>query len=75
VSRADLDEHAPLKIALACLLAQKSWMVPIPGTMKLHRLHENLRKPLDLRHRKRGIKARHPRSLWKARDTQNSCSG
>lgn len=30
------------QIALAWLLAQKSWVVPIPGTTKLHRLEENL---------------------------------
>jgi aryl-alcohol dehydrogenase-like predicted oxidoreductase len=30
------------QIALAWLLAQKSWMVPIPGTTKLHRLEENI---------------------------------
>lgn len=30
------------QIALAWLLAQKSWIVPIPGTTKLHRLEENL---------------------------------
>jgi aryl-alcohol dehydrogenase-like predicted oxidoreductase len=32
----------PPQIALAWLLAQKSWIVPIPGTTKLHRLEENL---------------------------------
>jgi len=32
----------PAQIALAWLLAQKPWMVPIPGTTKLHRLEENL---------------------------------
>ncbi len=32
----------PGQIALAWLLAQKSWIVPIPGTTKLHRLDENL---------------------------------
>jgi aryl-alcohol dehydrogenase-like predicted oxidoreductase len=32
----------PAQIALAWLLAQKSWMVPIPGTTKLHRLEENI---------------------------------
>jgi aryl-alcohol dehydrogenase-like predicted oxidoreductase len=31
----------PAQLALAWLLAQKSWIVPIPGTMKLHRLIEN----------------------------------
>src|SRR5205814_6187697 len=30
------------QIALAWLLAQKPWIVPIPGTTKLHRLEENL---------------------------------
>ena len=35
--------HAtPAQVALAWLLAQKSWIVPIPGTTKLHRLQENL---------------------------------
>jgi aryl-alcohol dehydrogenase-like predicted oxidoreductase len=32
----------PAQVALAWLLAQKPWMVPIPGTTKLHRLEENL---------------------------------
>jgi aryl-alcohol dehydrogenase-like predicted oxidoreductase len=32
----------PAQIALAWLLAQKPWIVPIPGTTKLHRLKENL---------------------------------
>jgi len=32
----------PAQIALASLLAQKPWIVPIPGTTKLHRLEENL---------------------------------
>lgn len=32
----------PAQIALAWLLAQKQWIVPIPGTTKLHRLQENL---------------------------------
>lgn len=32
----------PAQIALAWLLAQRSWIVPIPGTTKLHRLEENL---------------------------------
>lgn len=36
-------EHdaSPAQIALAWLLAQKDWIVPIPGTRKLHRLDEN----------------------------------
>jgi len=32
----------PAQIALAWILAQKPWIVPIPGTSKLHRLEENL---------------------------------
>lgn len=37
------ERHAtPAQIALVCLLAQKPWIVPIPGTTKLHRLEENL---------------------------------
>lgn len=32
----------PAQIALAWLLAQKPWIIPIPGTTKLHRLKENL---------------------------------
>jgi aryl-alcohol dehydrogenase-like predicted oxidoreductase len=37
------DKQAtPAQIALAWLLAQKPWIVPIPGTTKLHRLEENL---------------------------------
>jgi aryl-alcohol dehydrogenase-like predicted oxidoreductase len=33
---------SPAQIALAWLLAQKPWIVPIPGTTKLHRLDENI---------------------------------
>jgi aryl-alcohol dehydrogenase-like predicted oxidoreductase len=33
---------APAQVALAWLLAQKPWIVPIPGTTKLHRLEENI---------------------------------
>lgn len=35
-------DATPAQIALAWLLAQKPWIVPIPGTTKLHRLEENL---------------------------------
>jgi aryl-alcohol dehydrogenase-like predicted oxidoreductase len=35
-------EATPAQIALAWVLAQKPWIVPIPGTTKLHRLEENL---------------------------------
>jgi aryl-alcohol dehydrogenase-like predicted oxidoreductase len=45
----------PAQVALAWVLAQKPWIVPIPGTTKLHRLRENIRAaslqltPADLR--------------------------
>jgi aryl-alcohol dehydrogenase-like predicted oxidoreductase len=39
---AERKQAAPAQIALAWLLAQKSWIVPIPGTTKLRRLDENL---------------------------------
>lgn len=32
----------PAQIALALLLAQKPWIVPIPGTIKFHRLEEKM---------------------------------
>lgn len=39
---AEQKNGTPAQIALAWLLAQKPWIVPIPGTTKLHRLEENL---------------------------------
>jgi aryl-alcohol dehydrogenase-like predicted oxidoreductase len=39
---AERKNATPAQIALAWVLAQKPWFVPIPGTTKLHRLHENL---------------------------------
>ena len=39
---AEQKKTTPAQIALAWILAQKPWMVPIPGTTKLHRLEENL---------------------------------
>src|SRR5262249_45501396 len=39
---AQQKKAAPAQVALAWLLAQKPWIVPIPGTTKLHRLEENL---------------------------------
>jgi aryl-alcohol dehydrogenase-like predicted oxidoreductase len=39
---ASRKKATPAQIALAWLLAQKSWIVPIPGTTKLHRLEENI---------------------------------
>jgi aryl-alcohol dehydrogenase-like predicted oxidoreductase len=51
------QKHAtPAQIALAWLLAQKPWIVPIPGTTKLGRIEENIAAaaikltPDDLRH-------------------------
>jgi len=39
---AEQKKATPAQIALAWLLAQKPWIVPIPGTTKLHRLGENI---------------------------------
>jgi aryl-alcohol dehydrogenase-like predicted oxidoreductase len=39
---AQQKKATPAQVALAWVLAQKPWMVPIPGTTKLHRLEENL---------------------------------
>jgi aryl-alcohol dehydrogenase-like predicted oxidoreductase len=39
---ADQKGGTPAQVALAWLLAQKPWIVPIPGTTKIHRLEENL---------------------------------
>jgi aryl-alcohol dehydrogenase-like predicted oxidoreductase len=53
---AQQKNSTPAQIALAWILAQKPWIVPIPGTTKLHRLEENLGAtsveltPDDLRH-------------------------
>jgi aryl-alcohol dehydrogenase-like predicted oxidoreductase len=41
-SLAERKKATPAQIALAWLLAQKPWIVPIPGTTKLHRLEENV---------------------------------
>lgn len=41
-SIAQQKQVTPAQIALAWLLAQKPWIVPIPGTTKLHRLDENI---------------------------------
>jgi aryl-alcohol dehydrogenase-like predicted oxidoreductase len=39
---AERKKMTPAQIALVWILAQKPWMVPIPGTTKLHRLEENI---------------------------------
>jgi aryl-alcohol dehydrogenase-like predicted oxidoreductase len=41
-SIAERKKATPAQLALAWLLAQKQWIVPIPGTTKLHRLEENI---------------------------------
>jgi aryl-alcohol dehydrogenase-like predicted oxidoreductase len=52
---AQQKKSTPAQVALAWLLAQKPWIVPIPGTTKLHRLEENIgavnvaHSPEDLR--------------------------
>jgi aryl-alcohol dehydrogenase-like predicted oxidoreductase len=45
---AQRKKATPAQIALAWVLAQKPWMVPIPGTTKLHRLEENLGAALSV---------------------------
>jgi aryl-alcohol dehydrogenase-like predicted oxidoreductase len=40
---AERKKATPAQIALAWLLAQKPWIVPIPGTTKLHRMEENIK--------------------------------
>ena len=72
------QKHAtPAQIALAWLLAQKPWIVPIPGTTKLHRFEENIGAvdveltPDDLRQIEAGASkitaqgARYPEALQK----------
>jgi aryl-alcohol dehydrogenase-like predicted oxidoreductase len=39
---AETKRATPAQIALSWILAQQPWLVPIPGTTKLHRLEENL---------------------------------
>jgi aryl-alcohol dehydrogenase-like predicted oxidoreductase len=40
---AERKNATPAQIALAWLLAQKPWIVPIPGTTKPHRMEENIK--------------------------------
>src|SRR6266700_1220305 len=42
VNFAEQKKTTPAQVALAWILAQQPWMVPIPGTTKLHRLEENI---------------------------------
>ncbi len=62
------QKHAtPAQIALAWVLAQKPWMVPIPGTTKVHRLEENLRAAsIELSPKiSARLRAPPPKSRWK----------
>jgi aryl-alcohol dehydrogenase-like predicted oxidoreductase len=45
---AQKKDATPAQIALAWLLAQKPWIVPIPGTTKLNRLEENMGASVQL---------------------------
>lgn len=74
---AEREQATPAQIALAWVLAQKPWIVPIPGTTKLHRLEENLKAvdieltPEDLREIDNAVSkipvqgARYPEELQK----------
>jgi aryl-alcohol dehydrogenase-like predicted oxidoreductase len=74
---AERKQATPAQIALAWLLAQKPWIVPIPGTTKLARLEENIRavtielSPEDLREIENTVStieiqgARYPEALEK----------
>jgi aryl-alcohol dehydrogenase-like predicted oxidoreductase len=76
----------PAQIAFAWLLAQKPWIVPIPGTTKLHRLDENLRavnveltdedlKKIDEAASKLSLEgARLPEAALKMTEVRRSCS-
>jgi aryl-alcohol dehydrogenase-like predicted oxidoreductase len=44
---AEQKKATPAQIALAWLLAQKPWIIPIPGTTKLHRLEETSARPMS----------------------------
>ena len=65
----------PAQVALAWLLAQKPWIVPIPGTTKLHRLQENVaRLPFNSRQKIcANWQSSHQESRFKARATRKIC--
>ena len=60
-------QATPAQVALAWVLAQKPWIVPIPGTTKLHRLRENIGAALSNSRRKTCANSKAPRqkSLFK----------
>ena len=74
---AERKKATPAQIALAWLLAQKPWIVPIPGTTKLHRLEENIGAAAveltadDLREIDRAAVEDH---ACRARATRSTCS-
>lgn len=77
LKRVAVEKQAtPAQIALAWLLAQKPWIVPIPGTTKLHRLEENLGAVnVELtRDDLRNIEEAHHRSSCTARGCPKQCS-
>ena len=57
-SIAERKKATPAQIALAWLLAQKPWIVPIPGTTKLHRLDENIGAVCSRTHARRSARDR-----------------
>ena len=74
---AERKKATPAQIALAWLLAQKPWIVPIPGTTKLHRLEENIGGDgdrIDRRRSARDRSRRRARSRCTALDTPSTCS-
>ena len=74
---AEQKKATPAQIALAWLLAQKPWIVPIPGTTKLHRLEENLGAAAIRADGRRSSRDRHARlrdQRAAARATRSTCS-
>jgi hypothetical protein len=69
---AEKRKVTPVQLALAWLLAKKPWIVPIPGTTKLHRLEENLGAAnVDL-HLKTSV---HRKRFLEHQDRRGSVSG
>ena len=70
-------QATPAQIALAWLLAQKPWIVPIPGTTKLHRLEENLGAAEVVLTPTICARSKMPsrRSPWSALATRSTCNG
>jgi aryl-alcohol dehydrogenase-like predicted oxidoreductase len=67
----------PAQIALAWILAQKPWIVPIPGTRKLHRLEEKSAPPPSSCRPTNSPRSRtpRPRSRWRAAATTRPRNG